>query len=94
MLIPDLGERVWHIKMCRAVRKVEKRIEMRSRFWMANNVERMDKFSKGILNSILNKSFVKKKILPKDLGKYMFHHCSQEYNNLGDRLPEKKKTCS
>lgn len=95
-MVGDLGKRVWHTKMCHAVRKVEKGVEMRSRFWMANKVERMDKFGKGILNSILNKSFIKKKLLPNKLGKYMFHHCSQEYNNLGDILPEiyKKETCS
>lgn len=86
--VGDLGKRVWHTKMCHAVRKVEKGVEMRSRFWMANEVERMDKFGKRFLSYILNKSFIKKKLLPNDLGKYMFHHCSQEYNNLGDILPE------
>jgi hypothetical protein len=86
--VGDLKKRVWHTKMCHAVRKVEEGVEMRSRFWMANKVERMDKFGKEILNSILNKSFIKKKLLPNKLGKYMFHHCSQEYNNLKDILPE------
>jgi len=86
--VGDLSKRVWHTKMCHAVRKAEKGVEMRSRFWMANNVDRMDKFGKGILNSILNKSFIKKILLPNNLGKHMFHHCTQEYNNLGDILPE------
>ncbi len=85
--VGDLEKRVWHTKMCHAVRKGEKGVEMRSRFWMANKVERMDRFGQGILNALLNKSFVKRKLLPKELGKHMFHHCTQEYNNLGAFLP-------
>ena len=87
-IVGDLKKRVWHTKMCHVVRKVEEGVEMRSRFWMATKVKRMDVFGERFLNSILNKSFIKKTLLPKDLGKYMFHHCSQEYNNLGDILPE------
>lgn len=86
--VGDLGKRVWHTQMCHAVRKVDKGVEMRSRFWMAKKVERMDKFGQNILNTFLNNSYVKKKLLPVNLGKYMFHHCTQEYNNLGDILPE------
>ena len=26
--------------------------------------------------------------MPKDVGKHMFHHCTQEYSNLADILPE------
>ncbi len=74
--------------MCHAVRKAERGVEMRSRFWMANKIERMDKLGKGILNAILNKPFMKKRLLPNNLGKHMFHHCSQEYNNLNEILPE------
>jgi len=86
--VGDLKKRVWHTKMCHFVRKTEKGVEMRSRFWMADSVERMDTFGQVFLNAILNKSFVKRRLLPKDLGKYMFHHCSQEYSNLADILPE------
>jgi len=86
--VGDLRKRVWHTKMCHAVRKVEKGVEMRSRFWMANSVERFDKFGQDFLNSILNNSFVKSKLLPNNLGKHMFQHCTQEYNNLGAILPE------
>jgi len=86
--VGDISKRVWHTRMCHAVRKVEQGVEMRSRFWMAQKVERMDKFGQKFLNSILNKPFVKKKLLPKDLGKHMYYHCTQEYNNLGEILPE------
>lgn len=86
--VGDLTKRVWHTRMCHAVRKVDEGVEMRSRFWLAKKVERMDKFGQSFYNGILNKSFVKRKLLPANLGKHMFHHCTQEYNNLGDLLPE------
>lgn len=86
--VGDLRKRVWHTKMCHAVRVLEKGVEMRSRFWMANKVDRMDEFGKEIFNFILNKSIIKKNLLPDSLGKHMFHHCTQEYNNLAEILPE------
>ncbi|MEM6803999.1 MAG: hypothetical protein AAF696_21520 [Bacteroidota bacterium] len=82
---PDRG--VWATEMCHYVREVEKGVEMRSRFWLGQKVTRMGGFAQNFLNSILNTAFVKKKLLPKDLGKSMFHHCSQEYHNLADILP-------
>ena len=48
----------------------------------------MGGFAQGILNTILNTAFVKKNLLPKGLGKAMFHHCSQEYHNLAEILPQ------
>jgi len=72
--VGDMSKRVWHTKMCHAVRKVEQGVEMRSRFWMASNVERMDKFGQNFINSILNKPFVKRKLLPKGLGRHMYYH--------------------
>lgn len=70
--VGDLTKKVWHTRICHAVIKAEKGVEMRSRFWMANKVERMDNFGQRMINAILNKSFVKRKLLPKNLGKHMF----------------------
>jgi len=86
--VGDLKKRVWHTQMCHAVRKLNIGVEMRSRFWMAQKIDRMDKFGKGPLNKVLNAEFVKRKLLPNNLGKCMFHHCSQEYCNLAEILPE------
>lgn len=83
---PDKG--VWATEMCHFVRKVDKGVEMRSRFWIGHKVERMGGFAQGVLNTILNTTFVKKNLLPKGLGKAMFHHCAQEYHNLADILPQ------
>lgn len=86
--VGSFDKKVWHTRMCHAVRKVEQGIEMRSRFWMGMDVKRMDGFGQKIINSILNNSFVKKNLMPKNIGKFMFHHCTQEYNNMGGFLPE------
>ena len=81
---PNKG--VWGTEMCHFVRKVKKGVEMRSRFWIGNKIERM----KGLtfLNGLLNQPFVKRILLPKALGSKMFHHCSQEYHNLAALLPQ------
>lgn len=83
---PEKG--VWATEMCHFVRKVDKGVEMRSRFWIGHKVKRMGGFAQGFLNTVLNTAFVKKNLLPKGIGKAMFHHCSQEYHNLADILPE------
>ncbi len=83
---PDRG--VWGTKMCHYVRTTNEGVEMRSRFWIGHKVQRMGGFAQGFFNSILNKPFVKKKLIPKSLGKAMFHHCSQEYHNLAEILPQ------
>jgi len=79
---------VWAVEMCHFVRVTDEGVEMRSRFWMGYKVQRMNKFGQAILNTILNNSFVKRTLMPKDLGSKMFHHCSQEYHNLASLLPE------
>ncbi|MBX2874494.1 MAG: hypothetical protein KTR30_20395 [Saprospiraceae bacterium] len=82
---PDKG--VWGTEMCHFVRTTKEGVEMRSRFWIGHQVYRMGGFAQGLLNAILNKSFVKRKLLPRDIGIKMFHHCSQEYHNLAELLP-------
>ena len=79
---------VWGTEMCHFVRKAGQGVEMRSRFWIGHNVERMSGFAKGLLNTILNRPSVKRKLIPKGVGKAMFYHCSQEYHNLADILPQ------
>ena len=82
---PD--KHVWATDMCHFVRTTESGVEMRSRFWIGYEVERISGFGKKILDKILNLSIVKSKLIPSSVGKAMFHHCSQEYHNLADILP-------
>ncbi len=83
---PDKG--VWATEMCHFVRTTKEGVEMRSRFWIGHKVYRMGGFAQGLLNVILNRSFVKSQLLPKEIGIKMFHHCSQEYHNLANLLPQ------
>lgn len=79
---------VWSADMSHFIRKADKGIELRSRFWIGQKVERMGGFAKGFLNSVLNKPFVKRNLIPKNVAKANFLHSSQEYHNLADILPE------
>ncbi len=81
---PDKG--VWGTEMCHFVRTTKQGVEMRSRFWLGQKIERINNLT--FLNGLLNQSFVKRRLLPKALGYKMFHHCSQEYHNLAEILPE------
>lgn len=83
---PDKG--VWGTEMCHFVRTTTEGVEMRSRFWIGHKVYRMGGIAQSLLNTILNKPFVKRKLLPKNIGIKMFHHCSQEYHNLAVLLPQ------
>lgn len=82
---PDKG--VWGTEMCHFVRTTPEGVEMRSRFWIGNKITRMSGFGKTILNAILNRPFVKRNLIPREVGLSMFHHCSQEYHNLAAILP-------
>lgn len=83
---PEKG--VWGTEMCHFVRGTAEGVEMRSRFWIGNKIARMGGFGQKFINSILNKPFVKRKLIPNAITTAMFHHCSQEYHNLADILPE------
>jgi len=83
---PDKG--AWGTEMCHFVRTTNEGVEMRSRFWIGNKIYRMGGFAQGFLNNILNSTFIKKKLIPREVGKCMFHHCSQEYHNLAEILPQ------
>jgi len=82
------NEGIWFTDMCHFVRRVGDGVEMRSRFWMGYEIKRIGGFAKPFLNRVLNNSFVKKRMIPAIAGSSMFHHCSQEYHNLAERLPE------
>jgi len=85
--LPDKG--VWFTEMCHFVRVVAGGgVEMRSRFWMGNRVKRMGGIGQAFLNALLNQSFIKRNMIPQEAGSSMFHHCSQEYHNMSEFLPQ------
>ena len=78
----------WGSEMTHFVRTTAEGVEMRSRFWIGNKIYAIDESEKVELNPILNKVFVKKRLIPDAVGPNMFHHCSQEFHNLAEVLPE------
>ena len=82
------GKGLWFVDMCHFVRKMEIGVEMRSRFWMGHNIEKMKGLGRRTISKLLNLSFVKGNLIPMKAGSNMFHHCSQEYHNMAEFLPE------
>jgi hypothetical protein len=74
--------------MCHFVRRKEKGVEMRSRFWVGHKVLKAGVSDKSIINRLINKKIAKKLLLPKNVGLALAMHCTQEYNNLAQILPE------
>jgi len=70
------------------LRATEDGVELRSRFWFGYKVRRIGGFGQPFFNTILNQPFVKRKLLPPTFGKALFHHCSQEFHNLAEVLPQ------
>ncbi len=83
---PAMGS--WGSEMVHFVRTTDEGVEMRSRFWIGNKIYKIDKSEEVNLDLILNKPYVKKRLIPEDVGVNMFHHCSQEFHNLAEVLPE------
>ncbi len=83
---PDMGS--WGSEMVHFVRTTEDGVEMRSRFWIGNKIYKINKAEEVDLHPILNMTFVKKRLIPDEVGVNMFHHCAQEFHNLAEVLPE------
>jgi len=60
---------------------------MRSRFWMARDLEAMSG-GVGIMPFFLDNKWFKKKILPPHAPKELALHCATEYSQLASFLPE------
>jgi len=79
---------LWFVDMCHFVRVIDDGVEMRSRFWIGHHITKMNRIGKYLARSILNKPFIKRKLIPLKAGSSMFQHCSQEYHNLASFLPQ------
>ena len=83
---PEMGS--WGSEMVHFVRATADGVEMRSRFWIGNKIYEINKSEEINLHPILNKPFVKKRLIADEVGINMFHHCAQEFHNLAEVLPE------
>jgi len=84
----DKAKGVWSGDMCHFVRQTDQGVEMRSRFWIGHQIARMSGPLQGLLNSIINRPFLKRKLVPMKIAPSLFHHCTQEYHHLAEILPE------
>jgi len=73
--------------MVHYVRVVEGGVEMRSRFWMATDIEGMAGGA-GILAFFIDNPFFKRRMLPEKLPRELALHCANEYSQLASFLPE------
>lgn len=76
-----------HTDMIHYVRPVAGGVEMRSRFWMARDLEAMSG-GIGLAAFFADNRFVKKKSLPANAPKELAFHCATEYSQLASFLPE------
>ena len=84
---------VWRTKMCHMAREIDGGIELRSRFWIGEEIDVSGPAGK-FLKWLLNRLSIKRRIIPRRIGWHMFHHCAQEYHNLAEILPEIYYKCS
>lgn len=73
--------------MVHYVRPVEGGVEMRSRFWIAQDLEGMSGGA-GILAFLVNNSVFKRNVLPEGLPQQLALHCANEYSQLASFLPQ------
>ncbi|MET1124555.1 MAG: hypothetical protein ABWW66_04735 [Archaeoglobaceae archaeon] len=76
---------VWHTWMCHYAKEVEWGVELRSRFWIGWDMKVSGPLA-PILTGVVRR--MRKRVIPKDVGRHMFHHCAQEYHHLAAILPE------
>ena len=81
-------EKIWSAHLIHLMRKTERGVEMRSRFWLGD----VDASPKGIvgklLNPLLNTVMVRKRMIPDGVGRDLMLHCAEEMHHLAIILPE------
>jgi len=73
--------------MIHYIRPVQGGVEMRSRFWMARDLEAMSG-GIGLMAFFADNKFVKNKALPPNAPEELAFHCATEYSHLATFLPE------
>lgn len=91
----DDRRHVNHTKMCHFARETPEGIELRSRFWIGEQIEYVGRrrvLTMGgthtFVTAILNSRAVRKVAVPKRAPEALARHCAQEYANLAALLPE------
>lgn len=77
-----------HAFMCQFVRRINNGVEIRSRCWIGHTILVNGIKEQSILNQLVNKKIIKKRIISREIGQTYCMHCAQEYSNLAEILPE------
>jgi hypothetical protein len=77
-----------HGFLCHLARKSKKGIEVRSRCWIGHTIILDRTNRESIMNRVLNKKILKKRLIPENIGYTYAMHCAQELNNLAQILPK------
>ncbi len=83
---PDLLGGIFFTKMCHFVRETADGVEMRSRFWIGQDIVKDGKKADALINRPLNTRVFKKRALPR-VAHHVAHHCAAEYTNLANMIP-------
>jgi hypothetical protein len=82
----DLLGGIFFTKMCHFVRETTEGVEIRSRFWIGQDITKEGTRQDALVNRFLNARIVKKRALPR-VAHHVAHHCAAEYANLAQLLP-------
>jgi hypothetical protein len=83
---PKILGGIFFTKMCHFVRETAEGVEMRSRFWIGQDIAKEGKKEGALVNRLLNTGVFKKQALPR-VARHVAHHCALEYTNLAYLLP-------
>jgi hypothetical protein len=83
--IPDLLGGIFAGKICHFVREKGDGVEMRSRFWLGQEIALEGKDEGALINRLLNTKLVRR-LLPRS-AHHLARHCAAEFANLANLLP-------
>lgn len=77
-----------HTDMCHFVRQIKAGVEMRSRFWIGRRLKVRMFSDQSSVNRLANTRLIRNIVIPRKTPYQMALHCTQEYNNLAQILPD------
>jgi hypothetical protein len=85
----DDKRRMQHTKMVHVFLGTKDGVVLRSRFWIGQAIRPYVPVPlAAIAGALLNRSAVRRRLIPKGVPKALARHCAEEYTNLGAILPE------
>jgi hypothetical protein len=82
---PKIPGGLFFTKICHFVRETADGVEMRSRFWVGQDIVKEGKKADALMNRLLHTRVFKKRALPR-VARHVAHHCAAEYTHLASLL--------